>query len=136
MGYAYMNQSCPCPSQPAQSSMMQPAMARTCTPQAQTAQPSMAWTATAPATTTQPSRTQAATNQSAMMPSQASMPSYGYDVYCPNTTAGGMEQYPVGMGYVPWQQWQQTYPLEQGFNRGTIFPDLDLPFVMGRCVRS
>lgn len=87
MGYAYMNQSCPCPSQPA------------------------------------------------AMPSQASMSSYGYDVYCPNTTPGGMEQYPVGMGYVPWQQWQQTYPLEQGFNRGTIFPDLDLPFMMGRCIR-
>ncbi|MCI8837458.1 MAG: spore coat associated protein CotJA [Hungatella sp.] len=53
--------------------------------------------------------------------------------YCPNTGVGGMEQYPVGMGYVPWQQWQQTYSLEQGFMRGTIFPDLDLTFNMGRC---
>lgn len=52
---------------------------------------------------------------------------------CPDTGVGGMEQYPVGMGYVPWQQWQQTYPIERGFRRGTIFPDLDLPFVMGRC---
>lgn len=40
---------------------------------------------------------------------------------------------PIGMGYVPWQRWGQTYPLSQGFQRGTIFPELDLPFVMGRC---
>ena len=52
---------------------------------------------------------------------------------CPNTRPGAMEQSPVGMGYVPWQQWQQTYSLENGFKRGTIFPDLDLTFNMGRC---
>lgn len=40
---------------------------------------------------------------------------------------------PIGMGYVPWQVWNQPYPLEKGFVRGTIFPELDLPFVMGRC---
>ncbi len=45
----------------------------------------------------------------------------------------GIDQFPVGMGYVPWQEWQQTYPLDQAFQRGTIFPDLDLPFMMGRC---
>lgn len=44
-----------------------------------------------------------------------------------------MRGMPTAMGYVPWQQWGQTYPLEQGLNRGTIFPELDLPFVMGRC---
>ena len=52
---------------------------------------------------------------------------------CPGTTAGALEQSPVGMGYVPWQQWQQTYPLDKGLQRGTIFPDLDLTFNMGRC---
>lgn len=40
---------------------------------------------------------------------------------------------PIAMAYVPWQQWRQTYPMEKGFSRGTIFPELDLPFVMGRC---
>ena len=40
---------------------------------------------------------------------------------------------PIGMGYVPWQQWGQTYPLERALERGTIFPELDLPFMMGRC---
>ncbi len=46
---------------------------------------------------------------------------------------GNLNQMPIGMGYVPWQRWGQTYPIEQGFVRGTIFPELDLPFVMGRC---
>lgn len=52
---------------------------------------------------------------------------------CPDTGVGGMEMYPVAMGYIPWQQWQPTYALDRGLARGTIFPDLDLPFVMGRC---
>lgn len=40
---------------------------------------------------------------------------------------------PIAMAYVPWQQWRQTYPMDKGLSRGTIFPELDLPFVMGRC---
>lgn len=40
---------------------------------------------------------------------------------------------PLAMAYVPWQQWRQTYPLDKALSRGTIFPELDLPFVMGRC---
>ena len=44
------------------------------------------------------------------------------------------DYFPIAMAYVPWQVWEQPYPLEQGFNRGTIFPELDLPFVMGRCM--
>lgn len=56
-----------------------------------------------------------------------------YLFQCPNTAPGALEQYPAAMAYVPWQQWQQTYPLDKGFNQGTIFPDLDLPFVMRRC---
>lgn len=39
----------------------------------------------------------------------------------------------VAMAYVPWQQWQQTYPLDRAIRQGTIFPDLDKPFLMGRC---
>jgi len=34
----------------------------------------------------------------------------------------------LAMAYVPWQRWQKTYPLEEGFHHGTIFPELDLPF--------
>lgn len=47
---------------------------------------------------------------------------------------GLAEQFPVGMGYVPMQRWQSTYSMEDGFRRGTIFPELDLPFMMGRCI--
>ena len=47
----------------------------------------------------------------------------------------GFENYPVGMGYVPWQMWETPYPMDRGFHRGTIFPSLDYPFVMGRCRR-
>lgn len=32
------------------------------------------------------------------------------------------------MAYVPWQKWQQPYDYTKGFETGTIFPDLDLPF--------
>ena len=46
-----------------------------------------------------------------------------------------MDRFPVGMGYVPMQNWEEPYPMEQGFHRGTIFPSLDLPFMMGRCRR-
>lgn len=53
---------------------------------------------------------------------------------CPSTEPGHLEQhYPVAMAYVPWQQWQTTYPPEQGLVQGTIFPDLDLKFAFGGC---
>ncbi len=39
----------------------------------------------------------------------------------------------VGMGCVPWQQWECTYPLDRGLFIGTVFPSLDKPFVIGRC---
>ena len=44
-----------------------------------------------------------------------------------------IDRMPLAMGYVPMQRWRQTYPLNQAFQRGTIFPELDLPFMMGRC---
>ena len=36
---------------------------------------------------------------------------------------------PVGMGYVPMQQWGCVYSVDEGLSRGTIFPDLELPFL-------
>jgi len=38
---------------------------------------------------------------------------------------------PLAMAYVPWQVWQDTYDMEKGFMIGTIFPELDLPFLGG-----
>ncbi|MGN0383280.1 MAG: spore coat associated protein CotJA [Eubacterium sp.] len=40
----------------------------------------------------------------------------------------------IGMAYVPWQQWSNVYEIEKGFCIGTIFPDLNKPF-LGRAIR-
>ena len=41
------------------------------------------------------------------------------------------EKTPLAMAYVPFQQWGRTYESHEGFHRGTLFPDLDLPFMRG-----
>jgi hypothetical protein len=38
---------------------------------------------------------------------------------------------PLAMAYVPWQCWCETYKPAEGWRRGTIFPELDLPFLGG-----
>jgi hypothetical protein len=38
---------------------------------------------------------------------------------------------PLAMAYVPWQCWCETYKPAEGWCRGTIFPELDLPFLGG-----
>lgn len=44
------------------------------------------------------------------------------------------ECFPVAMAYVPWQYWNKIYPLEKALQRGTIFCELDKPFVgRGTC---
>lgn len=40
----------------------------------------------------------------------------------------GVDQCPLAMAYVPWQQWEQPYELNVSLQRGTIFPSLDLPW--------
>ena len=35
----------------------------------------------------------------------------------------------VAMAYVPFQQWGEIYESVKGLERGTIFPDLDKPFL-------
>lgn len=42
-------------------------------------------------------------------------------------------EFPLGMAYVPMQRWSQPSPLAEGLRRGTLFCELDLPFMMGRC---
>lgn len=37
----------------------------------------------------------------------------------------------LAMAYVPMQKWNHTYEPQVGFEQGTIFPELNLPF-MGR----
>ena len=57
-------------------------------------------------------------------PMGAQQPSFGEAI----------NRFPIAMGYVPIQRWQQPYSIEQAIGRGTIFPQLDLPFMMGRCM--
>lgn len=43
---------------------------------------------------------------------------------------------PIAMAYVPWQKWCNLYEAEKGFQRGTIFEELDKPFKgIGGCCR-
>ena len=41
---------------------------------------------------------------------------------------------PVGMAYVPYQKWQKIYDAEVALDRGTIFEELDKPFLGERAV--
>ena len=54
---------------------------------------------------------------------------------CPNTRNDFLEGKPLAMAYVPWQQWKEIYEPCQGFQQGTIFRELDKPFLWkgGRC---
>ena len=40
---------------------------------------------------------------------------------------------PLAMAYVPWQRFQNTCDLKKAFQIGTIFPELNDPFLIGRC---
>lgn len=38
---------------------------------------------------------------------------------------------PLGMAYVPFQKWENVYELNDAFPKGTLFPELDFPFMRG-----
>lgn len=44
-----------------------------------------------------------------------------------------LAELPLTMAYVPMQRFTQVYDMEKGLCAGTIFPDLDKPF-LGRSV--
>ncbi len=47
-----------------------------------------------------------------------------------------LENMPLAMAYVPWQNWQDIYEVHKGIHRGTIFEELDKPFFgRGGCNR-
>lgn len=45
------------------------------------------------------------------------------------------EKFPIGMGYVPWQEFKDIYDMERGLNAGTIFAELEKPFWGRRAYR-
>lgn len=46
-----------------------------------------------------------------------------------------MESMTLGMSYVPWQHWKETYDSCKALSAGTIFPELNLPFLERSCGR-
>lgn len=38
---------------------------------------------------------------------------------------------PIGMAYVPFQQWGEVYSEDEAFENGTLFPELNFPFERG-----
>lgn len=62
----------------------------------------------------------------------------GYSrTYCGYNGAGlrnesGRECTGLAMGMIKRQSWQDVYPCEKAITRGTIFAELDLPFLGGK----
>jgi len=47
-----------------------------------------------------------------------------------------LDKMPLAMAYVPWQCWKCLYEPKEGLCRGTIFKELDMPFLgAGGCGR-
>ena len=45
------------------------------------------------------------------------------------------EAYPIGMGYVPWQEFKNLHDPDRGLHAGTIFMELEKPFTGRRPYR-
>ena len=68
----------------------------------------------------------------------------GLGASCPGRTSGQCRVHgedrlagmPLAMAYVPMQEWRNLYDLEPGFERGTLFKELDFPFYTTACPRK
>jgi len=47
----------------------------------------------------------------------------------------GCDDYPIGMGYVPWQEFKDLHEPDRGLHAGTIFMELEKPFTGRRPYR-
>ena len=56
---------------------------------------------------------------------------YMHDRKCANQC----DDFPIGMGYIPWQEFRNLYEPEKGLHAGTIFMELDKPFTGRRPYR-
>ena len=59
------------------------------------------------------------------------MDRYMHDRECSCTC----DDYPIGMGYVPWQEFKNLHDPERGLHAGTIFMELEKPFTGRRSYR-
>ena len=56
----------------------------------------------------------------------------GQPLRCDGTRESwGLQEYPLASVYAPMQAWRNLYDHETALLRGTLFEDLDLPFVCG-----
>lgn len=51
-----------------------------------------------------------------------------------NSNCTSIDSLPLAMAYVPWQSWQNVYEPCKGLQMGTIFADLNFPFLGKRGV--
>ncbi len=75
-------------------------------------------------------------NNSCGYPLQRQTRQAGYDCDCScsySTMSAFPEKTPLAMAYVPFQGRIEAYPCEKALSRGTLFPCLDKPFLMGCC---
>lgn len=52
-----------------------------------------------------------------------------YSNSSPHQSQQSMSSKPLAMAYVPWQQFKTVYELNEALKYGTIFPELNLPFL-------
>ncbi len=45
------------------------------------------------------------------------------------------DDFPIGMGYIPWQEFKNLHDPEKGLHAGTIFMELEKPFIGRRMYR-
>lgn len=50
--------------------------------------------------------------------------------------ASCVDSMPLAMAYVPVQKWRNLYDCDVALSRGTMFSELDLPFLGGQGVRK
>lgn len=56
--------------------------------------------------------------------------------HCVPETVSLTGDFSLAMAYVPWQCFSNTYEPDHALEVGTIFPELDMPFLAaGRCAR-
>ena len=51
------------------------------------------------------------------------------DYYMRNNDSCKCDEYPLGMSYVPWQTFRELYDPEKSLEAGTMFMELDKPFL-------
>ncbi|PHV69633.1 hypothetical protein CS063_14830 [Sporanaerobium hydrogeniformans] len=56
--------------------------------------------------------------------------------YSNNYANEEIQELPIAMAYVPWQQWKDLYEPKEAFKRGTLFKQLDLPFYGGKGTKA